>query len=561
MKTTCYLFLFAIFLTTSVAAESFQIDTYDVTIRVSEAGYFDVTEVIDVRFEEARRGIFRQLPLKAVVDGEHVRMNYSDVAVDHWDYTVYDQKGMRTIRIGHPEKYVRGRQRYILQYRVTGAFLWYEDHSEFYWNLVGNDWPVPITSVTYQVIFPPDVYFSTDDYGIATGPHGSRSADATIEREGQVLSGKTTLPLQPGEGVTIAVRMPPEAIAKPAGYRKPYDPAKDYLAMVPAALAAFLVGFWRRFGKTPHDPSENSIDDVYYPPDGMSAAVVGTIFDHTAHHRDVIALLPEWGNRGLVRIHALDPYSNEPGLSIERIGELEPDAPKHEHVLFDGLFARGDAVMVSDLKNTFYATTGRVQKALKRAVLHERVYDMGAYRMFHSGKFVLLFVLCMAGGIVMLVKTGWIVSGIALMALGVIALVIHFLPPRRSTEGIILQRQLRGLRNFLRDTPPGKMDDLLEDDPDYFSRMLPYAIAFGLDQAWVRACSQREVSAPHWWYIGDTYHAGRRAPLETFSKGFHVESVSSAFTSVPSSSGSSGSGGGFSGSSGGGFGGGGGGSW
>ena len=40
-------------------------------------------------------------------------------------------------------------------YTMTNAVRWFDDHDELYWNVTGNDWPVPIDSASAIIVFPP----------------------------------------------------------------------------------------------------------------------------------------------------------------------------------------------------------------------------------------------------------------------------------------------------------------------------------------------------------------------------------------------------------------------
>ncbi len=43
-----------------------------------------------------------------------------------------------------------------IEYSVANGTRFFEDHDEFYWNVTGNDWPVPIGQASATVYFPPD---------------------------------------------------------------------------------------------------------------------------------------------------------------------------------------------------------------------------------------------------------------------------------------------------------------------------------------------------------------------------------------------------------------------
>ena len=56
----------------------------------------------------------------------------------------------------------------------------FEDHDEFYWNVTGNDWPVPIDHATATVRFPEAAAGSLRAQAF-TGVYGSTQRDATAK--------------------------------------------------------------------------------------------------------------------------------------------------------------------------------------------------------------------------------------------------------------------------------------------------------------------------------------------------------------------------------------------
>ena len=43
-----------------------------------------------------------------------------------------------------------------IEYSVANGTRFFEDHDEFYWNVTGNDWPVPIEQASATIYFPPE---------------------------------------------------------------------------------------------------------------------------------------------------------------------------------------------------------------------------------------------------------------------------------------------------------------------------------------------------------------------------------------------------------------------
>ncbi len=105
------------------------------------------------------------------------------------------------------------------------------------------------------------------------------------------------------------------------------------------------------------------------------------------------------------------------------------------------------------------------------------------------------------------------------------------------------------------------IERLMKEDPLYYDKTMPFALAFGYLKQWNHQFEGLLTQPPSWYGSPGMHGAYLGQSWNTFSESFpsEINSIGSAFTSAPSSSGSGGGGGG--GFSGGGSGGGGGGSW
>ena len=135
------------------------------------------------------------------------------------------------------------------------------------------------------------------------------------------------------------------------------------------------------------------------------------------------------------------------------------------------------------------------------------------------------------------------------------------MPKRLTAEGQELKMRLLSFKNFLKNADGDEWSKLIADNPSYFSDMLPYAIALGLDKKFMKQYESYRTVAPHWYRTDQNMTMTDIILLNHFFNHFHVADLKNTFVapqSANSHSGGSISGGGFSG---GGMGGGGGGSW
>src|SRR5262249_21057087 len=81
-----------------------------------------------------------------------------------------------------------------IDYVVRNAVRFFDDHDEFYWNVTGNDWEVPIDHAAADVSFPQAASGSLRAQAF-TGVYGSKGAEATSEVKGSDVFFESANPL------------------------------------------------------------------------------------------------------------------------------------------------------------------------------------------------------------------------------------------------------------------------------------------------------------------------------------------------------------------------------
>lgn len=559
--------LFCISNDTALHAEAFTIDNFDVVIRVHKDAYFEVQETIDLTFSEQRRGIFRNIPYEYNLNGERYDISIDNIEVEGQDFKVSQQNSNYVIRIGNPNRYINGAQRYIIRYRVRHAFIFAEAHSEFYWNLIGDGWETYIKKASFLVELPEALTLQDSDIGLYTGTYGVREQNATYEFDGTALRGATTQALAPHEALTLALRLPTTYINRPSElellWRK-----YGFLALpllIVAGFGGFVYRLWQKHGKD--EPIIQAVE--FYPPAELPPAEAGVLIDDTNDHRDLIALIPFWAANGYIKMYEVGKSSllfNSLDYELEKIKDLPASVPRYEQIMFNGLFSRSNRTSINSLKNNFYTTLSSAQSNLMAYVKSQKYYTPKSSELSELIPFIAMAMI--GAGALIIFFLGSVTGGIAAILCGILTFFVKKPMLRRSMHGNTLYQQLFGFRMFVKAAEKDRLERLLKEDPNYFEKTLPYALVFGYAKEWGKKFDGLLLEPPTW-YVGNAYgpryfgHGGGFS-MGDFADKFEggVRNIENAFSSTPPSKGggswSGGSGGGFSG---GGFGGGGGGSW
>jgi len=563
------------------AYASLRVTTYDATYRLDDEGRLSVTERIAVTFYTDHHGIEREIPVayrtptgvKRTIDLvlESITMNGAAVP-----YTSRRAAGELTLRIGDPDRTIRGDHVYTITYRVGRALLFTEELVEIYWNVTGNDWRVPIDRATATFVFPAGVGaedISTTSYvgyagSQARGTPAAASADALVF---------TATSLSPGEGLTIGAAIPRDLLAiQPPTFAQKllWFLDANKFAAAPIVVLVAMILLWWRVGR---DPRRGTIAPQFEPPRGMHPGQVGVLIDDRADLRDISAMLIGLAVKGHLRIEEIAADDGLPnrakrlaGRSNEdyrflRLEKSTDELSGVEHRLLDAIFDddNPDERTLSSLENKFYVHLPAIKSRLYGSLIEAGYYPHNPERTRRS--YISIGFLATAGGVCIGIFNGSLYLAVALGLCGLIVAAFARIMPRKTRAGARALDDVLGLAEYIERAEVDLIEfhDAPEKNPEVFEKLLPYAMALNLTNAWTKKF-EGLVQEPPQWYAGrgPVFHPS----LFTLSMLHLTSNLERNFVSAPRSSGggrsawSGGSsfGGGFSG---GGFGGGGGGGW
>ena len=194
-----------------------------------------------------------------------------------------------------------------------------------------------------------------------TGAYGAKGKDFTKRRVDARTIAFDTQALQSGEGITVELTMPGDAVARPGWVSEAAAWLVDNFpyAIFPATLFACIAAWFYRGRDL---PGKGSIVVNYDPPDGLSPAEVGTLIDERVDLRDISAVIIDLAARGLshnqgdsLEIRVLVPR----GLSVRRAAR-SPAASNHSRRRSTACSSRiANEVLMSELETKFYPVIGQ----------------------------------------------------------------------------------------------------------------------------------------------------------------------------------------------------------
>lgn len=600
-------------------------------------GSVDVIETIEVNAEgyEIRRGIYRDIPL-ILINPDNSRLR-SDLTVHsvtrdgRAEPYALDNigAGFKRIRIGDADVMLsNGRHKYTIRYTMTRMGRSFADHDELFWNATGNYWNFPIDEAVASITLPNGAVI--DRLVGYTGPPGSQEQAVRITRSSDNTAiFRATRPLASGEGFSVAASFQKGILAEPQGLDALLFWLSDHRDIVVPGIAVGLVLLynllaWSAVGR---DPKKGTIIPLFHAPKGFSPALAEYV-DGMGWQKGgwtaFTASIFDLGVKGLVKI-------DNPGktLTVKVTGKDAPDdLGAAERVLFNYLKSQGSVTVntttgpklnetrgqfvaaietenreVYFKNNTLYVVLG---VALSVAILVAMVlFDMidpvtlvfAAVGALFLGIFAgILRGLWSSPILAKIIFAVWAVIfggnlfGAAASFLGdfrpdtaligaasiiFINVVFAVLMRAPTVQGRKVMDQLDGFKMYMNTAEKNRLN-MTNEPPmtvERFERILPYAIALGVEKPWSEhfegELARNAVADAHSGSYSPGFYSGRNWSSSGGGFSNTVASVASGMSAAmvaaqPSSSSGSGfssGGGGGGGGSGGGGGGGGGGGW
>ncbi len=552
----------------SFTQDNYYIDDYFVDLRIQKDGSIKITELLKVYYNEPRHGIYRDIPLEYNVAAETSgtfldKLFFHKLFID--DINVRNHKfkkqgfgtGIR-LKIGDKDKFVEGEQLYQISYTIENGLLHNNNKIELYWNLIGDFIQEEVRHAGFKISLPEDIPIQSQDINVWTGSYGAREQNVIYEYKDGFLTGETTESLGRNKAMTVAIRMPAGTVESFPSYRLWFYHFKFLL------LPLFMFfGFWSIWWK--HGRDTKLADMVaYMPPKDMDPALAGFAIDIAANKRDALALIPYFGTNGYLKVEHKKNKGifSEDEITFYKLKSLPSDAPVHQKTFFNALFKNRDKVELSSLKDSFHTSLTNTLDSIGDTVLASDYFIPKTVSLYRNTIWIVILLGIINAAFCFF--SGRFVFLILSLAIAAILAWFAYLLLKRSQTGDEKLKEINGFRKFIRLAEKDKLNFLVKEDPSYFNKTLPYAIAFGCADEWSEKFKGLTLPAPQWYSSNLPYYnsmSGFNAADFNKAMSTSLDEMRTVMSSVPASSGSSGSSGGGGGFSGGGFGGGGVSSW
>lgn len=289
-------------------------------------------------------------------------------------------------------------------------------------------------------------------------------------------------------------------------------------------------------------------------PDGMDPITMGKLLDGTANTEDITAMIYYFAEKGYLTIDLQD----EKNPVFRKIADLPEDAPLHQKTLFNGLFKKGNNVSTIELQYRFFEYAEKAKMQVSAPKMYEKkseggfllggvlacLFAVGVMRKLttirlgraltclasftflipifailvigyiqenyrykwkkrtHSavrvGKvaiavlFTLIFSFCLANHIFTEYEK-LLICAFSFICLGVTSKTLSRTEDYLNTLGQIL-----GFKDFIVYTEEDKIAVMLEENPQLYYKVLPYAQVLGVSNEWIHKFDRLVIPPPNW---------------------------------------------------------------
>lgn len=549
-------------------AFSWYIEDFKTQIVVNKDSSLTITEDIlaDCGNAQGKHGIFRILPTVINTTSGRIKtpirlISITDFEGRSYKYAEsYDTANKTVIwKIGDPNKTVSGENSYRIKYAVQNAVRTENSKKfdELYWNLSGNYWDLEIDNLTANIIFPSEISKDNASISYYSGYAGDKGTSlAEYQWIGDnTLEFKSTRPMKAKEGITASIAFPKNIVTPYKAGLLDYLNFEYFWLLLPVFVFIVCYKIWRKYGDDPD--FKKTVIAEYAPPEGLTPLEVGMLQTNGALKQEFITgSIISLAVTGFINIKEIV----EKGMIFDSKDyeifktDISPDEKisRAEQKIYSKLFALGDSVKLSSLKNKFYIVNKEVEDSALNNLDSKGLIEKTGAKL--KGGFMVAGMVLIFGG-AYFTEESWLFA-VSVILSGIIIIIIGAMMVKRTLAGAEMNWKIKGFKLYM-DTAEKYRQEFYEKE-NIFEKYLPYAIIFGITSQWIS--KMKDIYGAEYfnayhpvWYGGQMSGGGFDA--DGFSKS--ISSLSSAITASTSSP--SGQGGG--GSSGGGGGGGGGGGW
>ncbi len=344
----------------------YSISAYHIDVVVNENNSYNITETLKVDFGSysqfgPSRGIYRYIPYKQnisvyneetqteIVKEYNVKLNIVKAyeTNSNTSYNLLENENGNTIIRIQEDQLVNGKTR---EYRYEYTYDIGYDRIEFkdfmYFNLLGYDINTIVNNFTFKITLPkgfeefdnfsPQPNFYIGKYSESNTP----SEHVSFLVNENVLQGSVNKTLQPFEAVTINLDLPNNYFNQ---VTKPSNTLQFIIIglILIVAIVVIMLSMLLNKNKQIVSPVE------FYPPNDMDSVLMSYTITGQIGMKKMTSLVIYFASKGYLNI-----IEDNKKLSLQKVKDLNKDAPAYQHTVFNALFENSENEKTTEVKTS-----------------------------------------------------------------------------------------------------------------------------------------------------------------------------------------------------------------
>ncbi|CAM3115297.1 DUF2207 domain-containing protein [Streptobacillus felis] len=499
----------------SIFTFSFEkISNFEMDIKVEQNGVLNVTEKITyITDAEGRRGIYRIIPFK-YSNGSYFkfedRVKIDDFSVRYVDFN--NEVGLYTeiednvmvYRLGLSDVYLPANKdiNYEIKYKVYNSIRSNENINQIYFNALGNYWEMPVENFKLNIT---GIKGQIDAF---TGYVGETNKDYELKEVDGGYEIKTTKVSNPGEGLSFLLN---SDSFKYSGFNLWYNRVKAYPLLIVFGiilLPILLINFLIRMVVNKFKYKKTIM--VEYMPPNISPLIAKIMVGKNFYSTYFIVVLYMLLQKGIVKLREKNPEHEMYEEYVIKVGEqinqkkkgfddyIEKqyyiDVDSYEY--FKNELSKEENMFLNKMmlhKNDIFkynSAIAELENELKLYFLskYSSDYEIQVFKYFFIVVFIaiitIIFVFGISGGSIFSEMP--ILIGMGLLFFITLA---NALSVKRYTKLYNEEYpKAKGFEIFLQKTETDRIKNFTTEDDviRYFRQILPFAIAYGLENQYLK---------------------------------------------------------------------------
>lgn len=474
----------------SYISSEFDIEEYNVTLNVDKDNKMDVTEQFTINIPASKEfnGIYKSIPLwkKYHDNGKEVKskVKITNLRAIGEKYVLNKSNDNIGIRIGSTRTTVTpGLHTYTIKYRYDFGIDLNNKEDEFIFNLFDNYDNTKIKNMNVSINMPKaleeqNITFLREKEDITKNVKivkSDKNIQATLED--YLLN----------ESITIKMIFP-EGYFVGGAYNYGFICFLICISIIVMSIVSFSM--WKKYGKD-YDKKCKTVE--FYPPEDLDCAQIGYIYGEKSIKKLTTALIIQLASKGYVSIKEISKNKYKiinTGKTKEKLDAISIS----EQLVYQELFKNGDTNILSEDK-TFSNVFGKINKTLENTI-DKKVNDLESRKRKNITYIALIIAIAIWMIAYIYIKDLnpkfeilYKISFISIFITGFFSIIME----RKTAYGELIIAKVLGFKNYLEVAEKEEIEAMIEKDPKYFYKILPYSYVLGVSKKWINLFEKNNI--------------------------------------------------------------------